>query len=83
MDAVAESGRDSASKNQIQPECREWVDRRGTGRQDLSRETRFSGGNEDRDCSADHEQDKQPYMVDPYSAESADQTYCAIRCYER
>ena len=26
-------------------------------------------------CSADHEQDWQPYPVDPYSAESADHTY--------
>ena len=30
-------------------------------------------------CSADHEQDWQPYPVDPYSADSADPTY--IRTY--
>ena len=37
-----------------------------------SRETKFSGANGDREifyfpCSADHEQDWQPYPVDPYS----------------
>ena len=37
-----------------------------------SRETRFSGANADRGmihflCSADHEQDWQPYPVDPYT----------------
>ena len=35
-----------------------------------SRETKFSGANADGDflCSADHEQDWQPYPVDPYTA---------------
>ena len=30
-------------------------------------------------CSADHEQDWQPYPVDPYSAICSDHTYCTNR----
>ena len=46
---------------------------RDTGRLNPSRETKFSGANGDKGififrCSADHEQDWQPYPVDPYSA---------------
>ena len=32
-------------------------------------------------CSADHEQDWQPYPVDPYSAICDDHTYIHTRCY--
>ena len=32
-------------------------------------------------CSADHEQDWQPYPVDPYSAICDDHTYIHIYCY--
>ena len=32
-------------------------------------------------CSADREQDWQPYPVDPYSAICDDHTYCTIHCY--
>ena len=50
----------------------EWTGWRGTGRPNPSRETKFSGANEDREkyisCSAGHEQDWQPYPVDLYSA---------------
>ena len=51
-----------------------------TGRPNLSRETRFSGGNGDSkkyifSRSADHEQDWKPYPADPYSAESADHIF--------
>ena len=42
------------------------------GRLNPSRETKFSGTHGDRGiffpCSADHEQDWQPYPVKPYSA---------------
>ena len=43
----------------------------------LSRETKFSGASGDREhiyfnCSADHEQDWQPYLVDPYSNITSD-----------
>ena len=31
-------------------------------------------------CSADHEQDWQPYPVDPYSAMSDDHTYISYYC---
>ena len=49
------------------------------GHPNLSRETKFSGANGDGrknsfPCSADHEQDWQPYPVDSDYAESADHT---------
>ena len=52
-----------------------------TGRLNPSRETKFLGAYGDRGkniyfpCSADHEQDWQPYPVDPYSAICDDHTY--------
>ena len=72
VDAVAESGRNPMSTRQIQPGCGEWPGWRGTGRPNLFRENKFSGANGGREnicfpCSADHEQDQQPYLVDPYS----------------
>ena len=49
------------------------------GRLNPSRETKFSGthgdGNIHFSCSADHEQDWQPYPVDPYSAICDDHIY--------
>ena len=49
------------------------------GRLNPSRETKFSGTHGDRGififpCSADHEQDWQPYPVDPYSIICDDHT---------
>ena len=49
------------------------------GRLNPSRETKFPGTYGDRGtlffpCSADHEQDWQPYPVDPYSAICDDHT---------
>ena len=46
----------------------------------LSREAKFPGTNVNRDflvlpCSADHEQDWQPYAVDPYSCYMCYHTY--------
>ena len=49
VDAVAESGRNSANKHQFRPECEEWAAWRGTGQPYLSRETEFSGTNGDRE----------------------------------
>ena len=53
--------------------------RRGTGRLNPSRETKFSGTHGDRGiffpCSAEHEQDWQLYPVDPYSAICDDDRY--------
>ena len=78
MDAVVESGRNPVSKHQTQPELdNDQADAGQDGRtKPVSRETKFSGANEDREmfispCSADHhEQDWQPYPIDPYSARS-------------
>ena len=72
VDAVAESGRNPVSKQRNQPEYGEWAGLRGTGLPNPSHETKSSGASGDREilifsCSADHEQDWQPYPVDPYS----------------
>ena len=48
MDAAAELGRNPVSKHQIQPEYGEGAGRRGTGRMNPSRETKFSGTYGDR-----------------------------------
>jgi len=81
METVAESGKGEwspVSKHQIQPGCGERVDWRGTGRPNLTRETKLSGGNNDREnsvffpCSADNKQDWQSYPVDAQSAVSDD-----------
>ena len=77
VDAAAEIGREGESPRvsaKIQPWC---------GRPNLSRETKFSEARTRTSelkkthfpCSADHEQDWQPYPVDPSSAKSADHTY--------
>ena len=78
MDAAAELGRNPASKHQIQPE---FGDRRLTrdgtaetvSRDQLLRHERGQG-NINFPCSADHEQDWQPYPVDPYSCYMCDHT---------
>ena len=60
-----------------------------TGRRNPSRETKLLGAYGDRGilifpvnfpCSADHEQDWQPYPVDPYSAICDDQSNIHTRC---
>ena len=65
MDAVAESGRNPASK-QIHSECKnKQADADGTAGP-VSRD-KFSGANEDRKkktAQLDHEQDLQPYSAD-------------------
>ena len=67
MNAAAEIGRNPVSKHQIQPGCVERAGWRGAGRSNPSRETKFSGSNEDREkYSADHEQDWQRYPLDLY-----------------
>ena len=81
MDAAAELGRNPVSKHQIQPEYGdEQADagRDGTAepvsRDQILRHARGQG-NVHFPCSADHEQDWQPYPVDPYSAICDDHTY--------
>ena len=70
MDAAAELGRNPVSKHQIQPEYGD-EQRDGTAepvpRDQILRHARGQG-NINFPCSADHEQDWQPYPVDPYSA---------------
>ena len=55
------------SMHQIQPGCGEWAGWRGTGRPNLTRETKLSGERGQRKfrfpLSADHEQDWQTYPV--------------------
>ena len=79
MDAATEIGRNPVGKHQIQPEYRdEQADRDGTAgtvsrdqilrRERGQRNIRFP-------CSADHEQEWQPYPVDSYSCYICDHTY--------
>ena len=81
MDAGAEFGRNPVSKHQIQSEYGdEQADagRDGTAepvsRDQILRHARGQG-NIHFPCSADHDQDWQPYPVDPYSAICDDHTY--------
>ena len=66
MDAAAEVGSNPVSKHQIQPE---YGDEQADARHARGQ------GNIHFPCSADHEQDWQPYPVDPYSAICDDHTY--------
>ena len=82
MDAAAEFGRNPASKHQIQPEYGdEQADADGTAeavsRDQILRHARGQG-NIRFPCSADHEQDWQPYPVDPYSCYMCDHTYIRV-----
>ena len=69
MDAAAELGRNPVSKHQIQPEYGD--EQADAGRDEFSRLARPNlrhargQGNIHFPCSADHEQDWQPYPVDP------------------
>ena len=77
MDAAAELGRNPVSKHQMQPEYGgEQADAGRDCRNRLARpnsqaRTRTQG-NIYFPCSADHEQDWQPYPVDPYSCYMCD-----------
>ena len=86
MDAAAELGRNPVSKHQIQLEYGEMsrLTRDGTAepvsRDQILRHARGQG-NIIFPCSADHEQDWQPYPVDPYSAICDDNTYIHTYIY--
>ena len=75
MDAAAELGRNPVSKHQIQPEYgdeqadagRDGWTRLARPRVQILRHARGQG-NIHFPCSADHEQDWQPYPVDPHYA---------------
>ena len=77
MDAAAELGKNPVRKHQIRPEY--YVDEQADAGRDcrtrLASPNSFPGANErgrqgniNFPCSADHEQDWQPYPVDPYSS---------------
>ena len=71
IDAAAEIGRNPLSKHQIQPEYGdEQADAGRDCRTNLARrpnsEARTGTGKYSFPCSGDHEQDWQPYPVDPY-----------------
>ena len=72
MDAAAELGRNPVSKHQVQPEYGDEQADAGRGtvelvsRDQILRRERGQG-NIIFPCSTDHEQDWQPYPVDPYS----------------
>ena len=78
MDANAELGRNPVSKHQIQPEYGHEQAEAGRDCQiRLARsnsQARTRTGKNNFPCSADHEQDWQPYPVDPYSAICDDHT---------
>ena len=78
MDAAAKIRRNHTSKQQIQPEHMSRLTRDGTAepvsRDQILRRERGQG-NINFPCSGDHEQDWQPYPVDPYSAICDDHTY--------
>ena len=89
MDAAAEVGRNPVSKHQIQPEYgdeqadagRDCQSKPVSRNQILMRERRQ--GNVHFPCSADQEQDWQPYPADPYSCYVCDHTLssgCTMQC---
>ena len=84
MAAAAELRRNPVSKHQIQPEYGNVsrLTRDGTSepvsRGQILRHARGQG-NINFPCSANHEQDWQPYPVDPYSAICDDHTYIHTR----
>ena len=77
MDAAAELGRNPVSRFSLSMEMSR-LTRDGTAepvsRDQILRHARGQG-NVHFPCSADHEQDWQPYPVDPYSAICDDHTY--------
>ena len=79
MHAAAELGRNPVSEHHIQPEYgNEQADAGRDCRTRLARpnsQAHTGTGEYYFPCSADHEQDWQPYPVDPYSAICDDHTY--------
>ena len=80
MDATVELERNPGRKHQIQMSR---LTRDGTAtvsRDQILRHGRGQG-NIYFPCSADHEEDWQPYPVDPYSCYMCDHTYNVYFCY--
>ena len=80
MDAAAELGRNSVSTRFSLSMEMSRLTRAGTAepvsRDQILRHERGQG-NIHFSCSADHEQDWQPYPIDPYSCYMCDHTYSA------
>ena len=78
MDAAAELGRNSVSKQQIRPEYGD--EQADAGRDCRTRVARqiIRQGNINFPCSADHVQDWQSYPVDPYSCCMCDHTRIVV-----
>ena len=78
MDAAAELGRNLVSKHHIQPEKemsrRTWDGTAEPVSRDQILRREREQGNFYFPCSADHEQDWQPYPVEPYSCYICDHT---------
>ena len=78
MDAAAELGRNPVSTRFSQSMEKSRLTRDGTAepisRDQIPRHERGQGDTH-FSCSADHEQDWQPYLVDPYSCYMYDHTY--------
>ena len=85
MDTAAEIGRNPVSKHQIQPEYGdEQADAGPDCRTRLARpnfQARMGTGTYSVSLSADHEQDWQPYPVDPSLALRDDHTYILMYTY--
>ena len=82
MDAAAEIGRNPVSTRfslsmEISRLTRDWTAKPVSRDQILRRER--GQGNIHFPCSADHEQDWQPYLVDPYSCYMCDNTYIHLQ----
>ena len=84
MNTAAELGRNLVSKHQVQPEYGDEQADAGRDCQTVSRDQIRRHERRQVDihfpCSADHEQDWQPYPVDPYSCYiyMCDHTYILI-----
>ena len=68
MDAAAKIGGNPVSKHQIQPECgtQDGATAESVARDQILKRKQHGQRNTHFPCSADHEQDWQPYPVDPY-----------------
>ena len=90
MDSVAELGRNPVSKHQIRPEYgdeqadagRDYGTAEPVSRDQILRRERGQG-NINFPCSTDHEQDWQPYPVDPYSCYMCNHTYIQVQRVRR
>ena len=86
MDAAAELGRNPVSKHQIQPEYGDEQADAGRGCRtrlvspNSQARTETGSKNKHFPCSADHEQDWQPYPVDRCSAISYNHKYMHSAC---